>query len=88
MLSNSGYMGVNLLNLDRQTELIAKTPEDYVRLAVALATDTERLQDLRAGSRARMGASSLCNGKAFTRQLEEAYREMWKTWCTNSNAPS
>jgi hypothetical protein len=36
---------------------------------------------LRAGVRERMEHSPLCDAKTFTRDLEAAYREMWRTWC-------
>ena len=62
-------------------ELAAPSPECYVALAAALADDRARLGALRAGLRARMAASSLCDGPRFTRGLEAAYREMWRTWC-------
>jgi predicted O-linked N-acetylglucosamine transferase (SPINDLY family) len=63
------------------TELIAQTPEDYVRIAVQLAQDPERLTTLRAGLRARMAASPLMDAARFTRHLEAAYRQMWQRWC-------
>jgi predicted O-linked N-acetylglucosamine transferase (SPINDLY family) len=63
------------------TELIAHTPEDYVRIAVQLAGDTERLKTLRAGLRERMVASPLMDATRFTRHLEAAYRQMWRRWC-------
>jgi predicted O-linked N-acetylglucosamine transferase (SPINDLY family) len=61
------------------SELAAGDPEAYVEAAVALASDPERLAGLRAGLRRRMSASRLCNPTAFARQLEEAYRAMWRS---------
>jgi protein O-GlcNAc transferase len=48
---------------------------------VELAGDLNRLAELRGGLRARMRESHLCNGPAWTRELEEAYRAMWHRWC-------
>jgi predicted O-linked N-acetylglucosamine transferase (SPINDLY family) len=62
-------------------ELIARSPDDYVRIAVQLAGDPERLQTLRQGLRQRMAASPLMDAARFTRHLEAAYRQMWKRWC-------
>jgi len=31
-----------------------------------------------------MAASPLCQAKAFTRNLEDAYRRMWKAWCASA----
>jgi len=77
---------VSLLTQVGLTELVADTPEDYVTLAVQLASDLDKLAALRQNLRKQMAASPLCDGKAFTRQLEEAYREMWKRWCANATS--
>ena len=69
-----------LCNLGLQ-ELAARTPEEYVEIAVQLAGDLPRLQELRATLRARMRASPLMDGKRFARHMEQAYRQMWRTWC-------
>jgi predicted O-linked N-acetylglucosamine transferase (SPINDLY family) len=62
------------------TDLIAETPEEFVTRAAGLANDRDRLRSLRSGLRERMRASPLCDGPAFTRGLEEAYRCMWLRW--------
>jgi predicted O-linked N-acetylglucosamine transferase (SPINDLY family) len=62
-------------------EWIADTPEDYHRLAVDRASDPAGLAELRARLRHRMIGSPLCDGVAFTRGLETAYRAMWQRWC-------
>jgi predicted O-linked N-acetylglucosamine transferase (SPINDLY family) len=66
-------------------ELIARTPDDYVRVATELASDGHRLTELRHGLRDRLRAT-ICNAPAFTRQLEAAYRRMWKSWCLTQSA--
>jgi predicted O-linked N-acetylglucosamine transferase (SPINDLY family) len=60
-------------------QLIAETPEDYVRLATELADDLDRLAALRAGLRERMRRSPLMDAPGFTRRLEAAYQELSKT---------
>jgi predicted O-linked N-acetylglucosamine transferase (SPINDLY family) len=62
-------------------ELIAFSPEQYVRIAVELARDLPRLGELRATLRGRMQASPLMDGPRFARNVEAAYREMWRRWC-------
>jgi len=42
---------------------------------------------LRATLRPRMEASVLVDATRFTRQIEEAYRAMWRRWCTEGTAP-
>jgi predicted O-linked N-acetylglucosamine transferase (SPINDLY family) len=62
-------------------DLIAQTPDEYRDIAVRLAEDRPRLAHLRATLRGRISESTLMNPPRFTRQLEEAYRWMWRQWC-------
>ncbi|MDD3517033.1 MAG: tetratricopeptide repeat protein, partial [Chromatiales bacterium] len=62
-------------------ELIAPNADAFVELATALARDRERRTELRNTLRERMAASPLCDGAAFARDLEAAWREMWRNWC-------
>ena len=63
---------------------IAGTPEEYVRIATALASDLPRLAEIRRSLRARMAASPLTDGASFARNVEHAFREMWRAWCAES----
>ena len=63
------------------TKWAAASAKDYIAIAVALASDAGHLADLRQSLRRRMAASALCDGPAFTRRLEGAYRQMWRQWC-------
>jgi predicted O-linked N-acetylglucosamine transferase (SPINDLY family) len=74
-------VGVSLLTNVGLPELIAQTPEDYVRICGEFAADLPRLKQLRLGLRDQMRASPLCDAAAFTRRLEAAYRTMWREWC-------
>jgi protein O-GlcNAc transferase len=67
-------------------ELAAQTPDEYVALAAQLAGDLPRLQELRATMRVRMRASPLMDGERFARNVEQAFRQMWVTWCQGINA--
>ena len=73
--------GASLLGAIGLDELVAGTPEEYLSKAHALASDRVRLSALRAGMRDRMSASPLMDVARFTRDLEEAYRTMWRNWC-------
>jgi predicted O-linked N-acetylglucosamine transferase (SPINDLY family) len=79
---HAARVGVSLLTQVGLTELIAKSPDDYVRIATELAGDLDRLAALRMGLRERMRNSPLCDARTFTRNLEQAYREMWRKWCS------
>jgi protein O-GlcNAc transferase len=59
-------------------ELIATSPEQYVKIAAELAQDRPRLGQLRATLRERLRASPLMDAERFTRNLEAAYRKMWR----------
>jgi predicted O-linked N-acetylglucosamine transferase (SPINDLY family) len=74
-----------LCNLGLQ-ELAAHTPEQYVALAAELAHDLPRLQELRRTLQQRMRQSPLMDGKRFARYVEQAYRQMWRTWCSAKRA--
>lgn len=59
-------------------ELSAKDADDYVRIAVELANDRERLAQLRATLRDRMRASPLMDVAGFTRQLEDTLIDLYR----------
>jgi len=68
------------------TDWIASSPEDYVRRAVRFAGERELLAQLRGSLRERMAASPLMDEATFVRDLEAAYREMWRSWCAGNPA--
>jgi predicted O-linked N-acetylglucosamine transferase (SPINDLY family) len=83
---HAGRVGASLLSQIGLTDLIADSVEEYVEIAVALAGNTGRLSDLRRVLRQRMAASPLCDGPAFARKLESAFRTMWQRWCERSRS--
>ena len=72
---------LGFLKLIGHEDWAATDEADYVRIAAGLAADRELLDLLRREMRPRMAASRLCDGPAFTRDLEAAYRAMWRNWC-------
>jgi predicted O-linked N-acetylglucosamine transferase (SPINDLY family) len=56
-------------------------PDRYVDIACGLAASLDALADLRSRLRGMMLASPVTDGRAHTRELEEAYRGMWRAWC-------
>jgi predicted O-linked N-acetylglucosamine transferase (SPINDLY family) len=76
-----GRAGLSQLTNLGLTELIANTPEEYVSIAANLATDMERLSQLRQSLRDRLQASPLMNADRFARGIEQGYRTMWQRWC-------
>lgn len=76
-----GRVGAAHLRQVGLDELIAVTPDDYVRIASALAQDPTRCAALRASLRDRLLASRLCDPKRYARSIEAAYRAMWRAHC-------
>lgn len=70
-----------VLSICGRKEWVTGSHEEYVRVAVALAADTRRLDALRSELRADMLASPLLDHRGVTRELEAAYRGMWQRWC-------
>ena len=77
-VSRMGYMLLRALGLN---ELAAPDKPAYVATAVALARDSQRLNSLRSGLHARFIASPLRDEAGLTRDIEAAYRDMWRQWC-------
>ena len=59
----------------------------YIDRAVAAAGDIPRLAALRAGLRARVKASPLCDAPRFGRSLGAALRAAWQDWCAGAAPP-
>ena len=57
-------------------QLVAQGEEEYVRVAVKLASDRDAFTALRAGLRERLRASPLMDEAGLVRRLEDAYRRM------------
>uniref|UniRef100_A0A5B7A711 Probable UDP-N-acetylglucosamine--peptide N-acetylglucosaminyltransferase SPINDLY n=1 Tax=Davidia involucrata TaxID=16924 RepID=A0A5B7A711_DAVIN len=74
-------VGVSLLNTVGLGHLVAKTEDEYVQLALQLASDVKALSNLRMGLRDLMAKSPLCDGSKFTLGLESSYRRMWHCYC-------
>lgn len=81
-----GRVSESILSTIGLPDLVAGNADAYVDLAVGLATDADRRNSLRSRLRAVTEASPLFDGKRFTHNLETAYREMWRSWCGNSQA--
>ena len=79
--THAGRVGVSLLTSVGLNDLVGEDPEDYLARAAALAENPARLAQLRQSLRDTMCASCLCDGAAFARKIEAAYRDVWKTWC-------
>jgi predicted O-linked N-acetylglucosamine transferase (SPINDLY family) len=77
-VSRAGYSQLCNLGL---SDLAARSAEEFVDIAAALARDLPRLATIRASLRPRMQRSPLTDAIGWTRGIEAAYRSMWRQWC-------
>jgi predicted O-linked N-acetylglucosamine transferase (SPINDLY family) len=69
-----------------RNEWVAGSPRDYSRIAARLASDHQRLAEIRGSLRQQMAGSPLCDGPSFTGALEAVYRSVWQKWCVTRAA--
>ena len=67
-------------------DTIADSPERYVQAAVFLAGIVDKIPDMRRNIRQALQASPYMDEAGFTRDLEAAYRDMWRIWCRKRRA--
>ena len=61
--------------------MVAKNEDEYVKLAMKLASNIPALQNLRMSLRELMSKSPVCDGANFILGLESTYRNMWRRYC-------
>ena len=81
-----GHVTESVLETIGLGDLVANDAEAYERTVIGLAEDRTRLGELRRRLRSTMEGSPFCDGLRFTRNLEAAYRGMWKIWCARRTA--
>lgn len=75
----SGRSATSVLSAMGRTDWIARTPEDYVEKAVAMADNPKAMADARKTLRDELLDSPVVKG--YSEAVEQRYREIWKTWC-------
>jgi protein O-GlcNAc transferase len=78
-------LGCSVLDTMGLAELIGADEDEYVRIAAGLASDLPRLSELRRTLRDRLERSPMRDFRGFTREVESAYRAMWKRWCASGS---
>ena len=81
-----GRAGFSELSNVGLSELAAKTPEEFVKVASELGKDVDRQRQLREGMRERMARSPLCDAARWVSNVESVYRQVWRKWCGGSEA--
>ncbi len=77
-----GRGGVSILKTLGISEWIAQHETEYVEIAARVAADLPALARWRSTLRQRMVQSPLMDAGRCARELESAYRKMWKNWCS------
>ncbi len=61
--------------------LAAHSHDQYVEIATSLAQDSQRLARLRTTLRQQIFSSPLLDSATYAREIERAFREMWRKRC-------
>lgn len=83
---HASRVGASLLTAAGHPEWIASSPDDFVRIAVALAADPDKLVGLRSGLRAELKRSPLFDYTGQGSRFGAALRQCWRTHCFRSSA--
>ncbi len=78
--SLASRVGSSLLRAIGLPELVVSTPEQYEALAVALATEPERMAAIRNRLEAHRLTTPLFDTQLLTRQLEHGYRQIYRRY--------
>jgi predicted O-linked N-acetylglucosamine transferase (SPINDLY family) len=78
-------VAASLLEAIQLPELIAATPVHYEQLAIALASDPQRLARIRQRLAAQRLTAPLFNTRLSTRHLETAYSEIYERYQAGSS---
>lgn len=62
---------------------LADDVADYVRRAIGWAGRRGELAAMRPEIHRRLVSSMLCDERGLTRDVEAAYRRMWREWCAS-----
>jgi protein O-GlcNAc transferase len=79
---HAGRVGASLLARVGLHHLVADSPQHYLTIASSLARDWDALEALRGGLRPLVAASALASSPIITGDLEVAFRDMWRDWCS------
>ena len=75
---HASRIGASLLHAAGHDELVARSPEDFGRIAAELAADRPRLAGLHKTLREEMLSSKLCDAKLFAKRWEDVVIGAWE----------
>ena len=76
-------MGASFMTAAGLPEWVAVDDDDYVAIAVRMAADRQALLDLKRGLRQRLLAAPAWRVDQYTRDFEQALRQMWLAHCAD-----
>jgi predicted O-linked N-acetylglucosamine transferase (SPINDLY family) len=85
--THTARVGLSVLSNLGLPELAASDRDTMVSIAVDLANDLPRIEQLRSTLRSKMQASPLMDQQAYSRDIAAAYRQMWREWCKSAQKP-
>jgi len=77
-------MSASMLQAVGLGECAAHSENEFVRIAVELASNAPQRAVLRRDLRSRMAASPLCDSPGLAREMGTAFRQMWRIWCNSA----
>lgn len=83
-----GRLGAGALGHVGLEGFAASDEEDFVRKGISWTNDIPALAALRAGMRARLERSVLCQPEVVAASVSNALRTMWRRWCAGLPAES
>jgi predicted O-linked N-acetylglucosamine transferase (SPINDLY family) len=81
---HAARVGATILRRLGLDDYVLDDEQAYVNAAVALAGDASRRAELRGALRETLTASPLCDAAGFARDVEAAYRRVWRRWCADN----
>ncbi len=77
--THTSRMGASILDSIGRADWVAQHDAGFSTLAASLAADADALARWRAGARANLAGSALCDGQAFARSFEHALEQAWSS---------
>ena len=76
-----GRASGSILHELKLDDLVATDEEKYINIAVSLAYNLPRLEELRRTLREQLRQSSFFDYKGYMQNVETLYRHVWYSWC-------
>jgi len=76
-----GRGGLSIMSTLGRKEWVGHSIEEYIQIAIRLATESEKLSAIRENLRKDIAASPLMDSPRFAREVEKHFRAIWREWC-------